>query len=370
MLDRLDHIPWDRLTHAYGSAEDVPDLLRRLRTVSREMTGERSPLWHLHGNIWHQGSVYEATAYAVPFLIELVAHPLVPDRLGILQLLASIATGRSYRDVHGNLLNEPDFAERKELELSWVEEAHAAVARGIASFLAMTREKTDVRLAAAHVLALLPKHREVVCVRLRCMVDAETESLQRAGLLLLLGLAGDRSEVALSMLAGALSGDNPVQRRASAVAFAYLRPDPLPDLVRTAILDAIAVDDLENVFDGLPWDVVAEVMDRERLHACLDAASREEAAVAAIAAIESGNATHQTVSTVLSLIFPRRPPREKPPLTGLDLSPLQRRAVRAMASAMEDGRRIFYGYFPLWGLPETTPGWRALASGEGPLPHR
>jgi hypothetical protein len=117
MLDRLHHIPWNRLTHAYGSAEDVPDLLRRLRTASPEMTGERSPLWHLCGNIWHQGSVYEATAYAIPFLIELAAHPLVPNRLGILQLLAAIAIGRSYRDVHGNLLDEPDFAKRKALEL-------------------------------------------------------------------------------------------------------------------------------------------------------------------------------------------------------------------------------------------------------------
>jgi hypothetical protein len=369
MLDRLDHIPWKRLTHAYGSAEDVPDLLRRLRTASPEMTGEQSPLWHLHGNIWHQGTVYEATAYAVPFLIELAAHPLVPNRLGILQLLASIATGRSYRDVHGNLLNEPNFAEGKALELTWVEEAHEAVARGVAFFLAMTREETEVRLAAAHVLALLPRHREVVCVRLRSMVNAETGSLQRAGLLLLLGLAGDRSEAALSMLTGALSGDDPVQRRAATVAFAYLKPDPLPDLARAAILDAIAADDLEDIFDGLPWDVVAEVMDRDRLHACLDAASREEAAVTAIAAIESGNATRQTVSTVLDLLFPLRPPRDKPPLTRLDLSPLQRRAVRAMASTMEDGRRIF-PYFPQWGLPETAAGWRALASDDGPVPHR
>jgi hypothetical protein len=36
--------------------------------------------WHLCGNIWHQGSVYQTTAHAVPFLIELAAHPLVPDR--------------------------------------------------------------------------------------------------------------------------------------------------------------------------------------------------------------------------------------------------------------------------------------------------
>jgi hypothetical protein len=233
------------------------------------MTGEQSPLWHLFGTIWHQGTVYEATAYAVPFLIELAACTLVPDRLGILGLLAAIATGRSFRDVHGNLLGEPDFTERKAQELGWVKQAHAAVASGVAAILAMTREETDVRLAAAHVLSLLPEHRELACARLRSMVNAETGSLQRAGLLLLLGLAGDRSEATLSALTGALSGDDLVQRRAAALAFAYLEPDPLPNPARAAILDAITADDLENSFDGLPWDVVAEI-DRDKLHACLN----------------------------------------------------------------------------------------------------
>jgi hypothetical protein len=193
-------------------------------------------------------------------------------------------------------------------------------------------------------------------------------SLQRASLLLLLGMAGDRSEAVLSMLTGALSGGDVVQRRAAAVAFAYIKPDPLPDLARAAILDAIAADDLENSFDGLPWDVGGEVTDRDRLYACLDAASGEEAAIAAIVAIESGNATHQTVSTVLSLIFPLRPRREKPPLAGPDRSPLQRRAVRAMASAMADGRWIFYGLLRLWGLPETAQRLCVLPSDDGPYP--
>jgi hypothetical protein len=132
---------------------------------------------------------------------------------------------------------------------------------------------------------------------------------------------------------------------------------PLPDRARAAILDAIAADDLEKSFEGLPWDAIAEI-DREKLIACLDAASRAEAAVAGIMAIEAGKATHQTVSTVLSLIFPVRPPRQKPPLSDSDLSPLRKRAVRALSSAIEGGQRIFYGYFPQWGLPETTAGWR------------
>jgi hypothetical protein len=75
-------------------------------------------------------------------------------------------------------------------------------------------------------------------------------------------------------------------------------------------MDAIAGEDLEDSFDGFPWDVIAEV-DRKKLHASLDPASREEATLVGIVAIESGNATHQTVSTVLTLIFPLRPPRPR-----------------------------------------------------------
>src|SRR5215472_13254108 len=148
MLDRLDEIPWKRLTHAHGAAGDVPGLLRNLRTAPAEVWDEQSPLWHLAGTIWHQGSVYEATAYAVPFLIELAADPQVPDRQGILQLLAVIATGGSYLDRHADLIvHKPDFAQCRARELEWVEAAHDAVARGVAVFLAVTQEETEVRLA-------------------------------------------------------------------------------------------------------------------------------------------------------------------------------------------------------------------------------
>jgi len=193
------------------------------------------------------------------------------------------------------------------------------------------------------------------------MVTAETGPLQRAGLLLLIGLAADRSDAAISALTGALAGEDPLQRRGATLAVAYLKPDPLPTVARAAVMDAISTEDLESCFDGLPWDVSAEV-DRAKLYACLDPASHEEAAIAGIVVIEAGKATHQTISTVLDLIFPLRPPRRTAALTDRDLSPLQRRAVRAMASAVASGRRIFYGHFPLWGLPDTAQGWRTLAS--------
>ena len=64
--DELDRIPWAELTHAYGPASDVPALLR---TVLRGGEDANEAWNDLHGNIWHQGTVYEATASAIPFLL-------------------------------------------------------------------------------------------------------------------------------------------------------------------------------------------------------------------------------------------------------------------------------------------------------------
>src|SRR6185436_271404 len=97
MLDHLDDIPWQTLHHAYGTAEDVPGLLRAL---ARSGEQQEQALYELFGNIWHQGTVYEASAYAVPFLVELAADPALARRDEILGLIGALAEGRSYLAVH------------------------------------------------------------------------------------------------------------------------------------------------------------------------------------------------------------------------------------------------------------------------------
>ncbi|WP_327330075.1 hypothetical protein OG265_30405 [Streptomyces sp. NBC_01208] len=67
----VDAHPWADLTHAYGSAADVPDCLRALAGDDDEKAAEA--LSELYGSILHQGSVYEATAHAVPFLARTAA---------------------------------------------------------------------------------------------------------------------------------------------------------------------------------------------------------------------------------------------------------------------------------------------------------
>ena len=70
----------------------------------RQRAEDREQAMHeLYGNIWHQGTVYEASSQAVPFLIQLLESEVVEGRDEICILLAHLARGTSYHDVHQHL---------------------------------------------------------------------------------------------------------------------------------------------------------------------------------------------------------------------------------------------------------------------------
>src|SRR5258705_6700925 len=98
MLDDLEAVPWRSLRHAFGEAANVPRLMRALRATGQDE--RQGALKELFACLLHQGSVYEATALAVPFLFELLAAPDTPERNWIAFLVASIADGKGYLKVH------------------------------------------------------------------------------------------------------------------------------------------------------------------------------------------------------------------------------------------------------------------------------
>ncbi len=351
-MEKLNQVPWKQLTHAYGSAEDVPELLLALRTARPDApSDENSPLWCLFGNIWHQGTVYEATSYAVPFLLELASDAGTPDRIGILALLAEIAKSGLYASEDAEAVR-----------------AHNAVGAGFALLVTIADEKGAVALAAVHVLAQLPEFVTEVGPLLRRLFDAESSTLQRSGLLLLLGDLGDKSDEALSVLTKAVNDSDVTLRQAAVVSIARLKPNPLPPGAEYAILEALTANECVR-FVGLPWDAEDEV-DRysDDLRACLNERQRDAMANVLIAAIESDKATVRQVSLLVDLLFVRTDKGPAPRLTAKDLSPIQKRAVVAMIQIMETGKRIFCSHFPMWGLPDTMREWRNLAAGRQPVP--
>lgn len=105
-MEELNQVDWNRLQHAYGKgvvplaavnvslgiAGDVAGSIAALRDDPSFAIGDG-----LYSNICHQGTVYEATAHAVPF-IAAVAAGNVPEgiRVPLLALLGEISIGGSF----------------------------------------------------------------------------------------------------------------------------------------------------------------------------------------------------------------------------------------------------------------------------------
>src|SRR5438105_879458 len=82
MWDNLFRVDWGRLTHAYGRARGVPNIL--INMVSRDEKARAEGWDAFWGGINHQGDFYDSTVAAVPFLIEAVSHPEIPGRASLL----------------------------------------------------------------------------------------------------------------------------------------------------------------------------------------------------------------------------------------------------------------------------------------------
>lgn len=98
-LAELDKVGWSALHHAYGRgvvgsqlSGDVARSLNFLRDDPLEALAEG--LW---SNICHQGTVYEATAYALPFVAAVAAGDVSSDlRSHLCALLGEIAVNGSF----------------------------------------------------------------------------------------------------------------------------------------------------------------------------------------------------------------------------------------------------------------------------------
>ena len=192
MLDSLDTVDWSAVTHAYGAATELPELLRSLQSPQAEV--REQAIWELHGNIWHQGTVYPASAKAVPFLHELLAAPSVKGKSEIAHLLAAIADGRGYFEVHAvGKFGEPtwrkilgDQGKSLEEELAKEEKVLTAVRQASSIELPMlmpylTDAESETRLAVAEALGKYPEHAILTLPALKAAAKCEaSDEIQKA----------------------------------------------------------------------------------------------------------------------------------------------------------------------------------------------
>ena len=76
---------WRELKHAYGSAEDIPEIISALTP------DPKSPAWEdLWSRVCHQGTTYSASPAVLPFLLSIASNWSTTDRAMPLALAGSI----------------------------------------------------------------------------------------------------------------------------------------------------------------------------------------------------------------------------------------------------------------------------------------
>src|SRR5688572_15692499 len=85
---------WKELSHAYGSAEDIPALIEELKTSIPTDDYEDEPWFSIWSSLCHQSDVYTASFAAVPHIVEIAASKTENERW---KHICFVSTVESYR---------------------------------------------------------------------------------------------------------------------------------------------------------------------------------------------------------------------------------------------------------------------------------
>ena len=205
MLEELDRINWAGLTHAGGEASDVPGMIRELLAPDEEMREEA--INGLFGTIWHQGTVYEASPHAVPFLQELLRSNTTPDKLRIAQLLAELANSAAYlefteySEAMEKLTRDSlakagrDFEQELPESRRFVVETRAAVGKDLALLYPyLGCNIAEIRGAVAAAFKHYPERREELRPLLQRAVESEVDAEAKESMEATIAALGSEAE--------------------------------------------------------------------------------------------------------------------------------------------------------------------------------
>lgn len=86
---------WSSLSHAYGSASDIPGLILALAKSTRpQSSGESEPWFSIWSSLCHQDDVYDASYAAVPHIVEIGARASDPIDFSFFQFPAAVEVAR------------------------------------------------------------------------------------------------------------------------------------------------------------------------------------------------------------------------------------------------------------------------------------
>ncbi|WP_312112576.1 MULTISPECIES: hypothetical protein [Stenotrophomonas] len=113
-LIALDDPRWAELQHAYGAADDIPELLANL-SIPKAERSEDDPIedtWHeLWSSLCHQGDVYSASFAAVPHIVDVLLQQPELLMFDFVGLPISIEMQRREASISLPELVEPEYSD-------------------------------------------------------------------------------------------------------------------------------------------------------------------------------------------------------------------------------------------------------------------
>ncbi|MFJ9648720.1 hypothetical protein [Streptomyces sp. NPDC101206] len=223
----LDEVDWAELKHNYGSAEDVPDLLRRCAGPDPEVAEDAA--CDLLNLLFHQGGwICSAASAALPFLLRLASTPEVKCRRTVMELVARLAS--EAQQVREQFLNP-----------SW----RPAWERALPQVLVLLEAPEPwIRRDAADVVGACGSSGELTLPSLLRRWQAESDPATRLDVILVLGQAvlrqpaGGHAAEVFELLQGLLDASEAQVRLAAVHALAPSRPD-LPEQRLELLLEAV-----------------------------------------------------------------------------------------------------------------------------------
>jgi hypothetical protein len=285
-LAGLDKVPWAALHHAYGMAVDVPRDLNTLRSSDPAIRHQAHA--NLRGSLYHQGSRWQASAHAVPFLVALVDDQATPQRAMVLRLLRAVAIGDrddaalpfdpavefadsalATDELEARVLARFAAEEAFDEELAgaadavanrWDRDAYDAGARHLDRYLAWLRDGDAAVVAGAAELLVWYATTPATCglVEGQLVAVPDTPAVARASanlsLAYLPGDAADPDSATTSRLTGLLAAADPGVVLTAAVALAFRLRSPAPEAVLGPLISARDdAADLSQTMADLLW---------------------------------------------------------------------------------------------------------------------
>ncbi|GCE20902.1 HEAT repeat domain-containing protein [Dictyobacter kobayashii] len=198
MLEALNTIDWSNVASCSYSLDEILVAIRGLASVNASM--RESAFATLWVSLEHQGSVYEATALAVPFLLTLLADPQTPDKRDLVYLLVHLDCGglylaNRYQDLPAQYYqrmaekNDPiPFQVIRDLYKQWHDDTHRAFREGLPVFLPLLSDSDPaIREEIASLLAAFPEEHSMLLPPIIAQLQIEQNAYVQCSLLLSLG---------------------------------------------------------------------------------------------------------------------------------------------------------------------------------------